>query len=78
MNPDYTNHLLSTLAAAVLGLSVWVFNTNAKIAVLESNEARIEKVIEANTKTNATLATAISVLSAQIKHSIKEKKSNGN
>ena len=44
------NQILAGISSAVIGLGGWVTSINSKVAVLESNSTRYEKVIEKNTE----------------------------
>ena len=53
------NQILAGICSAVIALGGWVTSINSKVAVLESNSTRYEKVIEKNTEAYHRLEVVI-------------------
>jgi len=56
---DTKNQILAGLFSVVIALGGWVTSINSKVAVLESNSTRYEKVIEKNTEAYHRLEVVI-------------------
>jgi hypothetical protein len=63
----YMNHLLGGMVLVMFALGGWVMTINADVAVLRSNDARYEKIIEKNTEALVDLKVVFAEFFAEMK-----------